>query len=84
MAYKVTMIDLDKATKCLCCQQPIPDDEHFFSTCDSNVEFSKLGASGFALLFDLNFYVSIQFFVLSLIYFVPMVYFWNDALVTID
>lgn len=56
MAYKVTEIDLDardiKRTKVT--SQAIPQDEHWFSMWDSNIEFNKLGAPGFPLLFEFN------------------------------
>lgn len=85
MAYKVNKIDMDSKDieKCLCCQQPIPSEEHWFSMCDSNVEFNELGAPGFALLFEFNFYSCCLFFLLTLVYFLPMVVFWGNAYMSI-
>ena len=74
LAYKVLDIDLMSGdnVKCLCCNQPIPDDQHYFSPCDDNMEFAKLGAAGFPLLFEFNKQICMLFFVMAILYWGPL------------
>jgi hypothetical protein len=81
LAYKVLDINLmsGENEKCLCCNQPIPSEDHYFSPCADNIEFAKLGAAGFPLLFEFNKQICLLFLVMTLLYFVPMyVYFVED------
>jgi hypothetical protein len=81
MAYKVTDIDVQSpdTKKCLCCQQPIPTEEHYFSMFDTDLEFMKLGAAGFPLLFEFNKRLCGIMFTLTLIYGIPMIALWAQA-----
>ena len=71
LSFKMLDIDWSKdVEKCLCCNQPIPQEEHWFKPfLEDNDEFVKLGAPGLPLLFyfirglaTLFFFVTILFF----------------------
>lgn len=77
--YKVLDVDPSNVEKCECCGQIIPREELYFSTCDSSIEFGKLGAPGFPLLLKLHEYVCCLWFLLTIVYFIPMIALWYQA-----
>ena len=53
---------------------PYPDDDQFYSLCDSNDSLGELG-EGFPLFFILIKYMTVILLVLTVVYFFPTVYF---------
>ena len=63
----------DKNSYCICCHQPFPANEDYFSLCCSNSELAIIG-SGYPLLFELMKHIAILMFVLTILYFLPVAF----------
>ena len=75
----MTEIDLSKENSyCICCQMPLPEDEHFFPLCTDNTNLGIMGP-GYPLFFEFIKSVGFLMLILTLIFFIPCAVLMYDA-----
>ena len=63
----------DPESFCICCQQPYPEDEHFYSVCEDNMKLGDMGP-GYPMLFEFMKRVGYLLLILTCTYFIPVMY----------